>query len=318
MNLFSTDAFLETAAELFHPGRTHSIEVCRVGGVLLRLLVLDDEEVMQRAPYYDFPQPLEGPHQGPLRELAYFPRTVVATTTVEARVPEAKGFQPSPFIDWKRFPAWPDFEAFVGARIGNLFPDSRRKRKKAARDLGDLRFVFDDDRPHVFDACIRWKSAQYVASGLPDLFAVPANVELFRRLKARRAVVVSSLSAGDTLLAVHLGGLADNRHSWWVPAYDVAHAKYSPGRLLLEDILQASHALGHAEFDFLIGDEAYKFHYATHNRVVGPVGVPPLKEQLLAEAKARAKAALERYPRALEWARQAKRRLEGWERLRPS
>lgn len=309
MNLFSTDAFLETAAELFHPGRTHSIEVCRVGGQLLRLLVLDDGEVMERAPYYDFPQPLEGPHAGPLRELAYFPRTVVATTTVEARVPEAKGYQPAPYIDWKRFPAWTDFEAFVGARIGNLFPDSRRRRKKLVRDLGELRFVFDDERPQVFDACVKWKSAQYVASGLPDLFAVPANVQLFRALRARRAVVVSSLSAGETLLAVHFGGLADNRHYWWVPAYDVAYAKYSPGRLLLEDILQASHALGHAEFDFLIGDEAYKFHYATHNRVIGPVGVPPLKAQVLAEAKARAKQVLERSPRALELAKRLKKRL---------
>jgi len=308
-NLFTTDAFLETAGELFHPGRTHSIEVCRAGGLLLRLLVLDDEEVMERAPFYDFPQPLAGPHQGPLRELAHFPRTVVATTTVEARVPEAKGYQPAPYIDWTRFPAWTDFTALVGARIGNLFPDSRRKRKKLARDLGELRFVFDDERPHVFDACLRWKSAQYVASGLPDLFAVRQNVELFHRLRARRAVVVSSLSAGDTLVAVHLGGLADNRHYWWVPAYDVAYAKYSPGRLLLEDILQASHALGHAEFDFLIGDEAYKFHYATHNRVIGPVGVPPLKAQLLAEAKTRAKRVLERSPRALALARQLKKRL---------
>lgn len=309
MNLFSTDAFLETAAELFHPGRTHSIEVCRVGGLLLRLLVLDDEEVMLRAPYYDFPQPLDGPYAGPVRELPYFPRTVVATTTAEARVPEAKGYQPAPYIDWTRFKAWPEFEAFVGQRIGNLFPDSRRRRKKLVRDLGELRFVFDDDRPHVFDACVKWKSAQYVASGLTDLFADARNVELFRQLKARRALVVSSLSAGDTLLAVHFGGLADNRHYWWVPAYDVAYAKYSPGRLMLEDIMQASHALGHAEFDFLIGDEAYKFHYATHNRVIGPVGVPPLKDQLYAEAKKRAKAVLEKNPRALELAKTLKKRL---------
>lgn len=311
MNFFSSDAFLETAAEVFHPGRTHSIEVCRAGGVLLRLLVLDDAQVLQAAPFYDFPQPLEGPHEGPLREVPYFPRTVLATTTVEARVPEAKGYQPAPFIDWKRFPSWKDFAAHVEARRARLFDDSRRCRNKLGREVGPLRFVFADERPSVFEACVRWKSAQYRASGLPDLFAAPENVALFRGLQARGALVVSSLSAGETLVAAHLGASWNGRLSWWVPAYDVAFAKASPGRLLLEDLLQASHALSHAEFDFLLGDEAYKFHYATHSRVIGPVGVPPLSEQLLAEAKTRVKGVLQRYPPALSWARSVQRALRG-------
>jgi hypothetical protein len=297
MNLFTTPAFLETAGHVFHPGRSHRVEVCRVGGLRLPLLVIDGREVMQRAPFYDFPQPLEGPHDGPLRELSYFPRTVVATSTVEARVPEAPGYQPSPYVAWSRFPSWADFEAFVGQRIGNLFPDSRRRRKRLARDVGPVRFTFDDERPEVFEACLRWKSAQYVASGLPDLFADRRNVELFRQLRARGVVVVSSLSAGDALLAAHLGGLSDERLYWWVPTYDVEWARYSPGRLLLEDLLQASHARRHAEFDFLIGDEAYKFHYATHSRVIGPVGVPPLGAQLRAEARRRVKRVVEASPR---------------------
>ncbi len=309
MNLFSTDAFLETLAELYYPGRRWAVEVCRVEGRYLRLLVVGRREVVLSAPFFDYPQPVEDPVPGPVRELSWVPRTVLRTTTVEDRAPEPKGQHPSPFIDWSRFVDWADFERFVGARIGNLFPDSRRRRKKLERDLGPLRFEFDDPRPEVFDACVRWKSAQYVTTGLPDLFAPAENVELFRRLRRRGAVVVSSLSAGSTLLAVHFGGLADGKHSWWVPAYDAALSKYSPGRLLLEEILKESLARRHREFDFLIGDEAYKFHYATHVRVIGPVGSPPLRVRLWNEARARAKHALSGSPRLLEAARSFRRRL---------
>src|SRR5207247_3960145 len=42
------------------------------------------------------------------------------------------------------------------------------------------------------------------------------------------------------------------------------------------EILRESHVRGYAEFDFLIGGELYKWHYATQTRVIGPLGTPPL------------------------------------------
>ena len=131
---------------------------------------------------------------------------------------------------------------------------------------------YDDQRPEAFELCIRWKAAQYLASGYENLFAREACVKLFRRLRERGVLVVASLSAGDRIVAAHLGTLHAQRQTWWVPAYDVELARYSPGRLLLEAALQESQARKHLEFDFLIGDEGYKYLYATHERVIGPVG----------------------------------------------
>ena len=309
MSVFSTTAYLETLAELGFPGRAAAVEVCRVEGVALRLLVLDGHEVVTTAPYYDFPLPLETPWTGPARPLRYVPRTVLQTTTVEARPAPSPGRHPSPYVDWSAFAGHAAFEAMVTGRIGNLLPDSRRRLRKLERDLGPLRFEFDDPRPEAFDACVRWKSAQYRETGVEDLFARPENVELFRRLRRRGVVVLSSLSAGETLVATHLGGLADGRHSWWVPSYDPALAKYSPGRLMLHEILRESHARGHREFDFLIGDEAYKFHYATHSRLIGPLGTPPLGERVLDGLKTTTRAALAAHPTLLSAARSVKHRL---------
>lgn len=311
MNVFTTPAYLETAGALFFPHRRRTIELCRVEGRLLRLLVLDGHEVVRQMPYYDFPQPLDGAPDGPVRELTYFPRTVLRTTTVEERTtPEPEGQQPSPYVDWARFPDFAAWEAMTRRRTAKSFGDPARQRRKLERDLGPLRFTFDDARPEVFDACIRWKSAQYRATGLEDGFARPESVELFRRLRARGVVAVSSLFAGSTLLAAHLGSVTSRRLGWWIPAYDPDLRRYAPGRLLLLELLRASAERQDVEFDFLIGDEAYKFLFATHNRVIGPVGTPPLVEQVWAQTQRRAKALLAKAPRAYALARQLKRRLQ--------
>ncbi|MHB8878029.1 MAG: GNAT family N-acetyltransferase [Myxococcaceae bacterium] len=307
MNLFSTDLFLRTLAEVRYPGRRHELGLYRVGGRVFRLLAVDGEPVTE-APFLDFFQPLEGGTAGPVRDLAYLPRAVLETTPAEERT-RAPLHSPSPYVDWTQFADWPAFEGSVSARIGNLLPDSARRTRKLVRDLGPLRFLLQDPRPEVFERCLSWKSAQYRASGLPDLFADGANVRLFRELARKGAVLVTSLSAGDTLLAVHLAGFADNRLYWWVPAYDPGQAKYSPGRLLLLESLRESQRRGHAEFDFLIGDEGYKWHFATHNRAIGELGNPPLSQWLKRQAARRLTSALEPYPAALEAARAVKRRL---------
>lgn len=309
MNIFTTDAFLETAGALFYPKHERRIEVCQLEGRRLRLLVLDGTEVVTRMPFYDFPQPLEGKAGAEKeREISFFPRTVVYTTRIENRQPEGPGHQPSPYVDWKKHGTWDAFEAEWKTRAIAKSNDSPRQRRRLAKDLGELQFVLNDARPHVFERCLSWKSAQYKATGLQDMFADARNVALFHGLRERGVLVVSSLSAGDTLLAVHLGSSHQGRLGWWVPAYDAQWSKFSPGRLLLEDLLKASHERGDIEFDFLIGDEAYKFQYATHNRVIGPVGTPPMVDMLKAKAEKSVKALLEKNPRAMEWARSWKKR----------
>ncbi|MDP3151624.1 MAG: GNAT family N-acetyltransferase [Archangium sp.] len=310
MNIFTTDAFLETAGALFYPERKRAIEVCRLEGRRLRLLVLDGEEVVGRMPFYDFPQPMADA-KGPVdREIFYLPRTVLETVPLTgSNPPQPQDLQPSPWVDWKRLPTWKDFETLWRTSAVTRTHDGARQRRRLEKELGPVRFVLDDPRPEVFDACVQWKSSQYKATGLTDMFADPRNVALFRRLRERGVLQVSSFSAGETLLAVHFGSFHDGRFGWWVPAYDAKFGKFSPGRLMLEELLAASYDRGDLEFDFLIGDEAYKFQYATHNRIIGPVGTPPLKEVFLKKAKAQAKALLEKSPRAMELARTLQKRI---------
>jgi hypothetical protein len=304
VNIFSTEAFLETLGAQFFPRRRWDIALRRVEGRVLRLLVLDGRTVVRRAPFYDFPQPLElavGADASCVG-LSYFPRTVICTNTLSVHVERLPGTQPSPFIEWRHFKDAKAFESHA-EKSGARLSDSRRQRRRLAENAGPLTFEFDDPRESVFDAALAWKSAQYLASGYRDLFAQPACVELFRALRRRGLLVVNSLHAGSTLVAAHLGSLHDGRFTWWVPSYDPAFATWSPGRLLLEDALRESQARGHVEFDFLIGDEKYKYHYATHERVIGPLGTPGLLERLELDARGRVRTLLASQPRVGQFVR---------------
>ncbi|NNK91472.1 MAG: GNAT family N-acetyltransferase, partial [Acidimicrobiia bacterium] len=117
----------------------------------------------------------------------------------------------------------------------------------------------------------------------------------------------STLRADGRLISVWLGFVHDDVWSGWIFAYDPDPAirKYSAGKQLLHSMLEESHRLGHREFDFSIGDEDYKWFFATHARVLGPVGQPPISERVRTsarEAKRFTKQVLARHPKLLDGA----------------
>lgn len=312
-NFFSTDVYLSSLAETYFPGREWRIELFDTRGKVFRLLRIEPDAVITAWPFLDFVEPLGEVPAGPVAELGYLPHVALGSMRVEGRlsVPlEESEYHPAPYIDWSLFGDWAAFEAKVSERRGNLLPDSRRKRRRLEREVGPVRWVYDDARPETFERCVALKSAQYRANDLEDMFARPGNARMFRALREKGALVVSSLSAGDTLLAAHMAGWADDRFYSWVPVYDPAYARYSPGRLLFELLLRESFERGHREFDFLIGGEDYKWHYATHSRTIGPWGEPPLASRLEWAARRRVKRLLS--PRLLRLARKLKRRLADW------
>ncbi len=305
---FSTDAFLGVFAEAYFPGEHCRIGGYRVAGRTYRLLSPGGRTPITDWAFLDFLAPVED--SGPVTGLRYLPHAVLDTFPLgEERPPLPPGTEPAPFIRWERFPGWPAFEAHFVRRRSSLVRDSRQKRRNIEKDIGPLRFVWEDGRPEVFERCYAWKSAQYERTGVVDHFASERNREFFRRLHARGNLVVSTLSGGNQLLAVHFGGLADGCVYSWIAAYDAERGRYSAGRLLLEDMLRESLSRGHREWDFGIGDAEYKWHYASDCRVIGAVGTPSLVSALRIAARARLKPLLQRHPAAFEAARRARKRL---------
>lgn len=176
-----------------------------------------------------------------------------------------------------RNPAFPVHRLVVVFGLGFIRVHVRRVAATCSRtpDAGD------DSRDQPFGTCMRWKSAQWRTTGSIDHFAAdPCYVQLFREVKRRGLLAVPTLSAGQTLLSIHIGAMWLD---WWVPAYDPELARYSPVRLLPETFLADSFARGHAEFDFLVGGKITS-GITRHNREIGSLGKPSLALFLRYEA----------------------------------
>jgi CelD/BcsL family acetyltransferase involved in cellulose biosynthesis len=312
MNFFSSDEYLDALARVWFPGRRCEVGLYAVEGRLFRLLgveglgpVVTDGPRPHSYNFLDFFDPLGSAERSTsVRPVRWLPRAALRVDDLTGSPhPPASDGEPAPYVDWSRFPGWSAFEAHVAARRATLRADSRRKRRRLEERFGPLRFRWDDRRPAVLDTALAWKSAQYARTGVRDGTAIPQNVAMLRELSRSGLLIASSLIAGERLIAVHLGVHWRRRFFSWVPAYDREVLVLSPGRLLLEHLLVESHARDDAEFDFLLGDEPYKYYYATHHRLVGPLGTPPLAVTVRKAMRSSVKRALGRYPALLEKAR---------------
>jgi CelD/BcsL family acetyltransferase involved in cellulose biosynthesis len=161
------------------------------------------------------------------------------------------------------FEAWRDARVAAGARRLGELP---RKARKLAREVGPLRFDAHCKDPRVLDRVIAMKSAQCRRTGARDCFAPAWARSLVQRIAATDDPAfggrLSTLSAGDQLVAAHFGMRSDRVWHWWFPVYDHAYAAYSPGSLLLLQVAEAAAAQGHRMLDLGKGDEAYKSSFA--------------------------------------------------------
>ncbi|WBQ13228.1 GNAT family N-acetyltransferase [Hyphomonadaceae bacterium BL14] len=162
-------------------------------------------------------------------------------------------------------------EAWFAARR-NLYRSHFKKidqrRRKAEREFGDIRVVFGDPLGERFAALKAWKSAQYRASGLVDLFDVSWINAVLAGTAARAfgpfRGLVASLYLGDELAAVEMGMAAGGVYHSWIPAYDARFASVSPGLLLLHGILEQAGAMGIDRVDLGRGEQVYKTYYTDY------------------------------------------------------
>ena len=76
--------------------------------------------------------------------------------------------------------------------------------------------------------------------------------------------LLSTLSVGDRLIAVHLGMRSSQVWHSWFPAYDPALASYSPGLLLLLRMAESARGLGLNAIDLGPGTAPYKQVMMSH------------------------------------------------------
>lgn len=136
------------------------------------------------------------------------------------------------------------------------------KERKLGRQVGEVRFVFDERDPAMLRTLMEWKSAQYRRTGRRDRFAKDWIHTLVGLLHETRAPgcsgVLSVLYVEDRPIAAHFGLRSSTVLSCWFPAYDPEFAKYSPGLILHLRMAEAAAAEGIGMLDMGRGSAEYK------------------------------------------------------------
>lgn len=141
------------------------------------------------------------------------------------------------------------------------------KERRLARDVGDLRFVFDSSDPRALRTLMAWKAAQHQRTGATDIFARPWVVGLLEILRETHtdhfAGLLSELYAGDELVAVQFGLRCGPVLSGWHLTYNTALPRYSPGLLQILHLARAAAACGIQTIDMGRGATAYKAMFSS-------------------------------------------------------
>ncbi|MBP2227755.1 CelD/BcsL family acetyltransferase involved in cellulose biosynthesis [Azospirillum agricola] len=192
------------------------------------------------------------------------------------KMPERIGGLPNPLLQLPSSPQDMSYQAplnggyddFLKRRSHGLMADSRAKQRRLSRQGAvEFRIVRDpaEARPLV-EAMIAQKSRRYRDTGAEDIFRNPACAAFYHALAADCGEGgrghVCALTVDGEPVAVHVGMVAGDRFYWLMPAFDGDRfARFSPGRLLLLNLIRWACDRKLAVFDFTIGGERYKLDW---------------------------------------------------------
>ena len=182
-----------------------------------------------------------------------------------------------------------------------------KRQTRRLQNLGDLRLrvLSDADNlvPHLgnlFKMHIgQWREKGFVSD--------------FQRLRARefyRAIVnkmshkglhFSALVLNGRPISYHLGFVRNGYFYYYKPAFDTRYSQYSPGKVHVNYLIEEACNQNWAIFDFLKGDEPYKFLWTKDTRETASVLIFPstrsLRVQWVMSTKAKVYSCLGKYYR---------------------
>ncbi len=151
----------------------------------------------------------------------------------------------------------------LGALGSKQRHEARRKTRRFAEAYGTARLTRTTER----DALAPFTEMHRAAAGPKGSFMTPALERFFGALLGIPGAVIHFLTGDESIpLAASFGFETPDAYYLYNSAFDPAARALSPGAVLLELLLSESVGAGRGVFDFLKGDEAYKFRMGADPR----------------------------------------------------
>ena len=144
-----------------------------------------------------------------------------------------------------------------------------RKKEKRLSEIGPLTYAkaaSSTEVAAVLDAFFAQKAMRFDGTGIDNPFADPASTTFVRRAcldgieKGAPPIELYSLKAGDKIIATFAGAADRQRFCGMFNSYDMSPevARWSPGDLLLIELIRMQCERGLATFDLGVGEARYK------------------------------------------------------------
>ena len=180
---------------------------------------------------------------------------------------------PLPRIDLTQHADW---DAYLGSRSSNLRQQVRRFERRLAKDHEvNLRRTetpeqLSADLDVLFDLHDRRFEGQ---TSLSSETARAFHAEFAAAALERGWLRLWLLEVDGEPIAAWYGWRLGGRYAYYNSGFDPERSDLRPGLILIAGIIRAALEEGADEFDFLLGDESYKFRFAEDSRTVHNVTV---------------------------------------------
>jgi CelD/BcsL family acetyltransferase involved in cellulose biosynthesis len=195
------------------------------------------------------------------------------------KMPKTVGRQDNPFLSLATVPNRSgayvttlagDWEAYYAAKRSSATRKTARKKQRQLEENGVVQLVeiqHPADAERTLDALVSQKSRFFARLGVENIFERPGYRDFYLDLttdpKTRDFVHMSRLEVGPTIAATNVGLQFGGCYYLILSSYyDGDLARFGPGRIHLQELLQRAITRGFGYFDFTIGDEPYKLDWA--------------------------------------------------------
>lgn len=161
---------------------------------------------------------------------------------------------------------WTDYYSDLGK---NIRSDVRRRLNSLAK-MGKSQFIRLHEVDDVIDTLGVIKSIHVKCRQAMGGISWYTNEKRFRfaslvlkRFGDRKWLDIVFLKLNDRIIAYYLGFAYNNIVYFWNTGFDPEFSKVSPGKLLLHYWIKDSFEKKYKQFDFMVGEESYKFQWTS-------------------------------------------------------
>jgi CelD/BcsL family acetyltransferase involved in cellulose biosynthesis len=165
-------------------------------------------------------------------------------------------------------------------RIGAGFDEYYKSRDKGLRQeirttenrlrkMGGWQFAIGEtktERDEMFSRLVEFQLGRQERKAGMSVLADPAGQQFFRALLHRDGVnfsaQISALRIGSRTISTAYSLRCGDSFYYWIPSFDSTIRSVSLGKLHIKCLIEYCHQNGLKRFDFMGGDEPYKFQWA--------------------------------------------------------